>query len=53
MAQIPISELVDTIKLVRTIKETLDGLVEVVEKLSDRLMRLEEKAGEDTGTLGG
>jgi hypothetical protein len=53
MAQTPISELVETIKLVRTIKETLDGLVDVVEKLGDRVVRLEQKTGDDAGSIGG
>ncbi len=53
MAQIPISELVDTIKLARTIKETLDSLVEVVEKLGDRVVRLEQKVGGDVRLTGG
>jgi hypothetical protein len=53
MAKIPISELVETIELVRTMKETLDSLVDVVEKLGERVVRLEQKTGDGAGSTGG
>ena len=52
MAKTPISELLETIELVRTMKETLDSLVDVVEKLGERVVRLEQKTGHDAGTTG-
>ena len=52
MATTPISELVATIELVRTMKETLDGLVDVVEKLGERVVRLERKTADEAGAKG-
>ena len=52
MAKTPISHLVKTIELVRTMKETLDSLVDVVEKLGERVVRLEQQRADDAGTKG-
>ncbi len=51
MAKTPISELVATIELVRTVKKTLESLADVVEELGARVERLEQKAA-DTGSPG-
>lgn len=47
MAKIPISELVETIELVRSLRDTVDKLVGIVEKLGERVLHLEQKAGDD------
>lgn len=52
MATTPISELVATIELVRTMKQTLDGLVDVIEKLGERVERLEKKVSDDAAPSG-
>lgn len=53
MAKTSISELMEIIQLVRKMKETLDSLVDVVEKLGERVVRLEQKTGDDAGSTDG
>jgi hypothetical protein len=50
MAKTPVSELLETITLVRTMKETIDSLVDVVEKPGNRVVRLEQKIADDAGS---
>jgi predicted double-glycine peptidase len=53
MAKTPISEHVETIELVRTMKRTLDSLADVVEDLGNRVVRLEQKTEDDAEQTGG
>jgi hypothetical protein len=43
MATTPISDITATIQLVKRIRESLDGLVDVVEKLAARVEKLEQQ----------
>jgi predicted nucleotidyltransferase len=43
MASTPISDITATIQLVKRLRESLEGLVDVVEKLAVRVEKLEEK----------
>jgi hypothetical protein len=52
MATIPIGELVKTVELVRTMKETLDTLTDVVERLGERVESLEKTVADFTGSSG-
>lgn len=45
MATTPISEIIATIEVVRELKETVAGLVGIVEKLGERIERLERNQG--------